>query len=214
MFLLKKILGPLLYPHTVFLALLVCGVLVLWLTSKRKLGRVLVTLGAAGFLLLSYPIVWNGLLLGMEDRYPPLDLHQADLSGIQWVVVLGGGGTADDRLPATSQMSPASEARLVEGIRILRSIPQAKLLLSGDFEAILMHDAARSLGVNPDQMLTDEESRDTAEQAVTVKGLVKGDRLVLVTSAVHLPRAMALFQKQGMNPVPAPADFLARVRPR
>jgi len=210
LFLLKKLIGPLLFPHSVFLGLLGIGVLILWFSSKRKLARILVTISAVGFFFLSYPNMWKGLVSEMEDRYPALDTSQTDLSGVRWVVVLGGGGTLTDRLPPTSQLSPPSQARFVEGIRIWKSISEAKLLLSGDSDAAIMQSATSLFGVPPGQVVIDSKSRDTEEQAVVIKGLVGTDRFVLVTSALHMPRSMGLFAKQGLAPIPAPADFLVK----
>ena len=212
MFLFKKLVGPLLLPHSVFLVLLGVGVLMLWFSSKRRLSRILVTIAAVGFCLLSYPGVWSGLVGRMESKYPPLDIRRSDLSGIRWIVVLGGGGTMSDSLPATSQLSAPSQARLVEGIRILNSIPQAKLLVSGDSDGLITHGAARILGINPDQIVVEKKARDTEEQAMEIKSLVGQDRFVLVTSALHMPRSMGLFARQGMTPIAAPADF--QIKPR
>jgi len=218
MFLFKKIVGPLLFPHAIFLALLGIGVLLLWFSSKRRLAKILVTIAACGFLALSYPGTWRGAVVGMESRYPPLDIGRPDLAGIGWVVVLGGGGNFNASLPATSQMSPPSEARLVEGIRIQKSLPDAKLLVSGGSEvpgesdALMMQDAARILGVSPQQIVIENTARDTPQQAEEIKRFVGSDRFILVTSALHMTRAMALFAKQGLAPIPAPADFYIKRR--
>ena len=208
MFLLKKVVGPLLYPYTIFLGLLFLGAMLLWFSARRKLAMGLVNFAAAGFILLSYPIVWDGLVDRLENRYAPLNTSQADLAGIRWIVVLGGGGTMNEALPATSQMSPLSQARLIEGIRILNAVPEAKLLLSGHSDAIIMQNAAYILGVDPKKTVTEPKGRDTEQQAVEVKTLVGSDRFVLVTSALHMPRAMALFEKQGLVPLASSADFL------
>ena len=117
-----------------------------------------------------------------------------------------------DSLPATSQLSAPSQARLVEGIRILNSIPQAKLLVSGDSDGQITHGAARILGINPAQIVVEKKARDTEEQAVEIRSLVGQDRFVLVTSALHMPRSMGLFAKKGMSPIAAPADF--QIKPR
>jgi hypothetical protein len=116
MFLFKKLVGPLLLPHNVFLVMLGVGVLMLWFSSKRRLSRILVTIAAVGFCLLSYPGVWSGLVGRMESKYPPLDIQRSDLSEIRWIVVLGGGGEMSDSLPATSQLSLPGQARLVHCI--------------------------------------------------------------------------------------------------
>jgi uncharacterized SAM-binding protein YcdF (DUF218 family) len=210
MFLIKKILGALLLPHAIFLVLLVTGVLMLWFSAKRVVSKVLVTFAAMGFFFLSYPVTWDAAIERMENRYPPLDIRHTDLSGVRWVVVFGGGGRVDEHLPSTSQMSLISQARLVEGIRIWNTIPQAKFLVSGDTDALILQDSARILGVNPQQIVVDSISRDTEQQALEIKKIVGSDRMVLVTSALHMTRSMALFAKKGMTPIPAPTDFFIK----
>jgi uncharacterized SAM-binding protein YcdF (DUF218 family) len=210
MFLLKKFIGPLLFPHTVFLGLLVAGVLMLWFSSKRRFATILITLATAGFFLLSYPVAWRSAIEGMESKYPPLDIRQTGLSEIRWVVVLGGGGPMDARLPATSQMSTASLGRFVEGMRIIKSLPQAKLLLSGDSDALIMQKAALLMGVEPERIAIESKSRDTESQAEAMRQLLGREPFILVTSALHMPRSMALFAKQGLFPISAPADFLSK----
>jgi uncharacterized SAM-binding protein YcdF (DUF218 family) len=212
-FFFKKLVGPLLFPHSVLLALLGAGVLILWLGSRQRLGRKLVTIAAAGFFMLSYPVMWGGVMDWMDGNYPPLNLDQADLKGVDWVVVLGGGGASSSILPATAQLSAPSLARLVEGIRIHKALPEAKLLVSGGpglrkySDALTMQEAARILGVDPQKIVVEGKARDTEEEAVEIKGFVGNDRFVMITSAVHMPRAMALFAKQGMSPIAAPTDF-------
>ncbi|MEE9555831.1 MAG: ElyC/SanA/YdcF family protein, partial [Candidatus Adiutricales bacterium] len=49
----------------------------------------------------------------------------------------------------------------------------------------------------------------TKDQARIIKKIVGSERVILVTSASHMPRSMALFEKQGMRPIPAPTNFLA-----
>jgi uncharacterized SAM-binding protein YcdF (DUF218 family) len=58
--------------------------------------------------------------------------------------------------------------------------------------------------------VTETKGRDTEEQTVAVKALVGSDRFVLVTSALHMPRSMALFAKQDLSPIPSATDFLIK----
>jgi uncharacterized SAM-binding protein YcdF (DUF218 family) len=213
MFAFKKLVGALLFPNTILLALLGVGVLLLWIGSRRRHARVIITIAAAGFFLMSYTSIWSFLVRNLEYRYPVLDTARNDLAEMKWVVVLGGGGTENDSLPAASQLNPQSVARVVEGIRILKSSPQAKLLLSGDSSAVNMQGVAQMLGIEPDRTVIEKIARDTEQEAIEVQRIVGNDRFVLVTSAIHLPRSMALFMKRGMTPVPAPADFLVRPSP-
>ena len=67
-----------------------------------------------------------------------------------------------------------------------------------------MAEVASVLGVDEREMVLESESRDTKDEARIIKEMVGEDRFVLVTSASHMPRSMALFRKQGMDPIPAP----------
>ena len=66
---------------------------------------------------------------------------------------------------------------------------------------------AESLGVPPDKLIPENHAKDTYGNAVGVRPFVKDQPFLLVTSAVHLPRSMGIFQKLGMKPIPAPGDF-------
>jgi uncharacterized SAM-binding protein YcdF (DUF218 family) len=139
---------------------------------------------------------------------------------IRWIVVLGGGHTADSRLPATGQLSTSSLARLVEGIRLYRQLPHTKLVVSGGpgftntSDGKIMAQAAQSLGVPVEAIVAEMVARDTEQQAQLIKPIVQQDPFILVTSANHLPRAMALFQRVGLQPIPAPADFQVKYSPQ
>jgi uncharacterized SAM-binding protein YcdF (DUF218 family) len=222
MFMLKKIVAPFLYAVSLCLAILILGLFCLWATRRQRLGKGLVTLGTVLLLLLSTPFLSSGLLVPLEQRYPAL-LHPETVSWGQkgstapgWIVVLGGGHVSDPRLPANSQISAAALGRVVEGVRLYKTIPGSKLLLSGGRvfdpvpEAEVMARIAGLLGVKPEDITLESDSRDTADQAEIISKKIGGERFILVTSAFHMPRSMALFRKRGMQPIPAPADYSAK----
>ena len=212
MFLMKKIAAPLLFPLSIITVLLLFGLFLLWFTRKQKASRRLLTSGVILLLVFSYASLPDFCLGLLEKQYPPLlSVHSADK--IRWVVVLGGGHSSDPTLPPTGQISTASLARLLEGIRIHRSYPGSKLLLSGGGvfdpkpEAVTMAELSMVLGIDQSDFILDTLSKDTKDQAKTMKRLIGTDRFVLVTSAAHMPRSMALFRKQGLEPIAAPTDF-------
>jgi uncharacterized SAM-binding protein YcdF (DUF218 family) len=135
---------------------------------------------------------------------------------VKWVVVLGGGHISDPKLPATGQIGATTLARLVEGIRIYHQLPDGKLLLSGGAvydptsNAEIMAKVALVLGVPKEALILESDSKDTKDQARIIHQLLGDDEFILVTSASHMPRSIALFRKMGMKPVPAPADHLVR----
>ena len=72
-------------------------------------------------------------------------------------------------------------------------------------EATTLSRVAQELGVAKSDMVLEVESRDTKDHPLYVRHLVKDEPFILVTSAFHMPRAMKLFAKQGLAPIPAPA---------
>jgi uncharacterized SAM-binding protein YcdF (DUF218 family) len=219
LFLFKKIIAPMFFPVSLCLEILLLGLIFLWFTRKQKTGKVILSMGFLLFALLSFSAVSDELLRPLEYEYPPI-LKSEGISGIKWVVVLGGGHISDPQLPNTTQLNGASIARLVEGIRLYRMAPGSKLILSGGstFDPVpnakIMADVAMAIGVNKNDLILESSSKDTKDQARLIKEIVGKERFVMVTSACHMPRSMALFEKQGMKPIPAPTGYGVKKRQR
>jgi uncharacterized SAM-binding protein YcdF (DUF218 family) len=217
MFMFKKVASHFLFPMPIGLGLAILGLLLLWFTRRQKAGKVLVTLGVALVLVLSYGAVSCQLLAPLETQYPSYDRAYLDDSGSApapaYIVVLGGGQNTDPRLPLTSQLSDATLTRVVEGIRLQRLYPESILILAGGTvfdpapEAVNMARLARELGVDEADLVIEAESRDTEDQARQIAALVGDAPFALVTSAAHMPRAMALCAAEGLAPYPAPTDY-------
>jgi uncharacterized SAM-binding protein YcdF (DUF218 family) len=216
-FMIKKIVAPLFMPLSLCLELLLVGLFLLWFTRKQKLGKIIVSLGIILLMFFSYGAVSNILLKSLECKYPALnDINK--YFDIKWVVVLGGGHIFEQKLPANDQLSSSSLARIVEGIRIHKKLKNSKLILSGGRvfnsvpEAYTMAKAAVSLGVDSSDLIQESMSKDTKDQAMHIKKIVEGERFILVTSASHIPRSIALFEKLGIHPIPAPTDYRVKER--
>jgi uncharacterized SAM-binding protein YcdF (DUF218 family) len=72
-----------------------------------------------------------------------------------------------------------------------------------------MAKMAEALGVSAQDMMRLAEPRDTEEESQQIAPIVGAQRFILVTSASHMPRAMGLFRKRGLQPIAAPTDYLA-----
>ncbi|HEA69407.1 MAG TPA: hypothetical protein ENI07_21735 [Desulfobacterales bacterium] len=212
-FLLKKIVGSFFQPITFCLSLLVLGLIFLIFTRKKKTGKVLVCAGTLVLAIFSYGAVSDMLARPLEHKYPPIKSLE-NIQDVKWIVVLAGGSTVDRTLPLSTYLSEASLIRLSEGIRIHNRLPETKLIMTGrsGFEGItpvaeVMANTAREWGVKPDDIIIEAEATDTKDHPIYVKKIVGSDRFILVTSATHMPRAMGLFRKNGMDPIPAPTDY-------
>ena len=156
-------------------------------------------------------------LLGpLEQRHAPVTDVAALGAVAAVVVVLGGGWQPNPAWPISSQLNDSSAIRLFEGLRLLRALPEARLILSGGSRsadrapvAQGYAQAAREMGVSAERILTLDTPLDTAQEAYAACAVLgAGRRLVLVTSAAHMPRAMRHFQRVGLDPIPAPTQHL------
>lgn len=214
-FTLRKLLAPFLFPLSIALELLVISVVLLWFTRYQRLGKAIATAAMLLLLLMSLDGPSSWVLEPLERQYPaPVEQERAiGAHPPRWIVVLGGGFTPDRTLPVTSQLGSSALARLIEGVRLYKRFPGTKLILSGGSwygtgpEADVMAAAARLLGAEPSDLIREAASVDTEDQARLVAPIVGKDPFLLVTAASHIPRSMALFQKRGLHPIAAPADY-------
>jgi uncharacterized SAM-binding protein YcdF (DUF218 family) len=219
---LKKIISRFLFPIPLCLEVLAIGLLLLCFTRKQKAGKTVVAL--AGVLLFAFASHTASTLLlsPLEARYPPLFLGPgAPVANrpreAKFIVVLAAGFAGDATRPIESQLDEASIARLVEGVRVSKQLRCCKLVLSGgptpdgvSSIAQAMAQLAEELGVDRRDMVLETHSADTEDEARLVAPIVGEQPFILVTEASHMPRAMALFRKQGTHPIADPVDFRTR----
>lgn len=205
MYLLKKLIAPFFFPMPICLGISFAGLYLLWFTDKQRAGKILISVGVCVIYLLSCRSVSDMLLQPLEKRYP----YRSEISAKR-IVVLGGGGVFNSRIPVTSQLSTPSIVRMTEGIRIYRQNPGSRLVFTGRNVSRAMAETAKALGVDASDIIIDNESKDTKDEAKNIKKIVGKEPFILLTSASHIPRAMALFRKQGMEPVPVSADYMIK----
>lgn len=212
MFILKKFIVSFFMPLPIFFMLALAG-LYLFHTGRRKRAMRVLTASLVWLVLLSYAPFSALLLEPLESRYPK---WQPGGESAAYIHVLGYGHDSDARLPRSSQPHPAGLVRIVEGVALYRQSPGAKLVFSGYGDedkrsnAAVNAAVAVSLGVDPKDIIMLESPRDTAEEAKALKKIVGNRSVLLVTSAAHMPRAMAIFERTVVNVTAAPTDFRAK----
>ncbi len=216
MFTLSKIFWLVFAPAKIIVILLAVGTVLLF-TPWRRTGRALVATMMAFFVLLGVFPIGNAMLEGLENRFPANPALPETVAG---VIVLGGtvnpGLTVDRNQPALTD----GAERLTEFIRIGRRYPHAKMVFSGGSgsltrqdlkEAAVARDLIRSIGFPTGRIVFESESRNTHENAVLTRDIMApklGENWVLVTSALHMPRAVGCFRSAGWsNIIPYPVDY-------
>lgn len=213
-FYLKKIIARLFFPLPLALEVILIGIYIVYKNKKKRNHGLGIILSGAIFLFLisSEPFV-DQILYPFEHRYLPVKEY---ILGVEYIVVLGGGHDSNEFLPVNSQLSTLTLPRVIEAIRLKKIYPQAKLIFSGGkikdnkTNAEVMKELALMLGVEKKDILVEETSLDTREEALNLKKFLTNKKFILVTSATHMHRAMLLFQKQGLTPIPSPSPYLSK----
>jgi len=195
-------------PSHLLVWLVVVGVLL----SARAVGRILLALAAISFLLLMFVPVGDWALSLLEDQYPrpPWPAH------VDGVLELGGGLNAEI-FKNRAVVGAPGEGRTVAAFELARRYPNAKIIFTGGAappltpEAVVARHVFEQMGEAPDRVLFEDRSRDTWENFVFSKKLANpqpGETWLLVTSAFHMPRAMAIARRVDWPMQPWPSDYL------
>ena len=214
-FVLSKVFWFLAQPLNAALFMLLAG-LIAGARGRRRLGS---TLGLLAFVVLGVS-AWTTLgalmLRPLEERFArPSDVPER-LAGI---VLLGGGLEGAINLARGGYELNSGGDRLVETAVLARRFPEARVVVSGGTGTLVLagegdaDTAPRllgALGVTPERLVLENRSRNTYENALFSKEMVQpnpGETWLLVTSAFHMPRSIALFRKAGFEVLPWPTDY-------
>lgn len=160
--------------------------------------------------------VSNAIMHPLEHAYPQPTVSQ--LSNIDAIVVLGGGsiGGVND-FDGVGQVPGGMANRLLAGIRLHKVLDKAPVILSGGTvfaytgcEADIEHRVLKACGIKEKYLIKEGRSRNTVENARYTHDICKDrkfKRLLLVTSAFHMPRSVEIFKREGLEVVPYPTDY-------
>ena len=211
MFVATKLLSLTLTPMALLLELAVIGLLL------RRRSVVALAIGLLAACMVLPVATWASRPL--ENRFPAVAAAPAHVDG---VILLGGAIddlTSEDRQTATLN---SAANRITELAILARKYPSARLVLTGGSGNIQQGDANEApwalaqlidLGVDPDRLTSESNSRTTWENAVEVNRLVQpkpGETWVLLTSAMHMPRSVGVFRAAGWRVLPWPVGYRTR----
>lgn len=199
----------LLLPSGIIAVLTMLG-FIAWLIPRFR-RMAIAPLSAA---VLLYLVLGSGpmafwIMSHLEYAYPP---GQETVTGKapDTMVVLSGYAKVNPLIPISGHVNVSSGFRVLEAARIFHRTRRMTVFISGNDEVpLIMRDLLVDMGVPEKSITTDAVSFNTYESAVNLRDRLMGKRFYLVTSAGHMPRAMGVFQKQGLEPVPAPTNYLS-----
>ncbi|HBB34905.1 MAG TPA: hypothetical protein DDZ80_32775 [Cyanobacteria bacterium UBA8803] len=210
---LSKLLPLFLYPLGLACLLMVVALVMSW--KHPRWVAVPVALALSVLLLTSNSWVANSIIQSLESQHiPKTQLPQADA-----IVILGGATRSAFPPRPTADLNEGGD-RVLYGAQLYREGKAPLVIASGGrvewrgggaSESSDMAQILEIIGVPPKAILQDPTSLNTYQNAVNVRQIMQERgirRVLLVTSAMHMPRALRIFQRQGIDAIPAPTDFL------
>ena len=214
-FVLSKTLGIFAIPSNDIAVIVLVG-LALLRTRYCRVGRRLLIISCALLIVVCVLPLGTALTLTLEQRFPPWvesgrppdgvivlgGVIDSDRSAVRGAIVLGEAAERVTEIAALARRYPAA--------RIIFCGGNANLMFPGLPEAAYAEQLFESFGITRARVLIEDRSRNTAENARFCKALVApkpGERWLLVTSAMHMPRAVGTFRKAGFLIEPYPVDW-------
>lgn len=193
-------------PYT--LAMLALLAVAVWLLFRKQAKPAVCVLAVAAFLFaLGLPAVSTAVGYSLERKFPPTPLEA--IPSADAIVVLGGGvGAASEAVPYPELYWSADRA--IMAARLFRAGKAPLIIPTGTGAPQAEKPLLEALGVPCSSIVCEDEAIDTATNATKTVAILRArgcKRILLVTSAWHMPRAMMLFQIPGVEVVPVGCDY-------
>jgi len=203
---LHKILPLIFSPLMLVIGLIVLGIIF----NLRKFSLV----GIIVLILSSLPIISNKFIAYLEKDYQPIEI--ADVENVDAIVVLSGmirviGDEENLKYEFTDSVD-----RFFAGLDLFNNNKSPILILTrgkmpwslGIAEGEYLKEIALKYGVSEENIILTDEVQNTDQEAKAIKEILTEDaKIILVTSAFHMPRAEKVFKAANINLIPFPVDF-------
>ena len=199
-------------PGSLLISGTVLGIALLW-TRWHRFAKYLATAGVLIIMLITTLPVADKLTYLLEDRFPKPDTLPEKLTGI---ILLGGSFDLDLSHRFQYPVPLESGDRIFAALELWERYPEARFFFSGAAgqlnqqgkmnEADTAYLFFKQYGLE-DRVEYENRSRNTYENAIYTKSMAQpkpGEKWILVTSAVHMPRSVGIFRKAGWEVIPFP----------
>ncbi len=214
-FILSKLAWGLLSPSNLIILLFSLATILVLFNRVKAAKYVLLPTALFSISLLLYPL-GDLLIYPLESRFSKPDTLPINIDGI---IVLGGGEELKQSLSWNTQELGNGGDRYVATAILAKHYPETAVIFSGgsgllqyqgkDNEGNIAQTLLTKLGVNNQRLIIESQSRNTYENFQLMKPLLpKSDGIyLLVTSAFHMPRSVAIAGKQGITVIAYPVDY-------
>ena len=186
--------------------------------ETRVWGSSLLAFLAVLYFLLSLPLTARTFERALRDQSQPIRTVE-EAGGVEAIVVLGGG-SATYRAGGNeiNELSDATALRVLEGARLYELLDDPAVVVSGGADELLdaltpesipMQEELLNLGIASNRIHMESLSGNTLEQAEQLSKLLEAREIgdfILVTSPIHMRRALATMRAQGLDPLPSPSS--------
>ena len=199
-----------------FVAILLLVSIMFW-RRRPRLARRAAVAGVLLFFAIGITAAPRSVLRALEDTYAPTDVSREPLVG---AIILAGAEDAGVKAVERGQVLVNGGAeRLITAARLISHYPNfvvvhtgfsGRLANAGMTESEMARRFFEELGVDLSRVIFEDRARNTYENALFTRqlpGIDSSRRWLLVTSARHMPRSMAVFEKLGWNVAPMPVDY-------
>lgn len=210
---LSKLLPLFFYPLGLACVILVVALLTIWKRPRT-----------AAFCIIFALIILLGTSNAWVSRYLVRSLEWQNIPSTQLptaeAIVVLGGATRSGFLPRPTVDLSESGDRVIYAAQLYRQKKAPFIILSGGRiewfgkgtpESQDMATILTSIGIPAQALIQEPDSLTTYQNAVNVKKILSSrgiKKVLLITSAIHMPRSLLIFQKQNIDVIPAPTDFL------
>ncbi len=215
----SKIAQEFLYPLNITLILMIVGLLATW----KKRPRLVIGSFATAFLLLllcSMPVVSELLLSPIESAHPTVPINSCPKADV--IITLGGSLAPSYFTKEVPEEQTGS--RLLPTLKLYQSGKAPKIIVTGGVPYLdskgVGHTEAGDMkafltyyGVPSQDIIEENRSRTTYENVLFTKEILAQEgyqKILLVTHAFHMKRAVNLFKKQGIEVIPFPVSFFTQ----
>lgn len=211
----SKVLSALIFPFNAAILLMILALILLWLNRNKWAGGCLLV-AVTILVVCGNPGISHSLMADLEQRYLPKPV--AEYPKVDAIVALGGGLGPPFPPRLYADLNSASD-RYLHASRLYHAGRSPIIIVSGgnvfpqsgfEGESFYAAQLLQEWGVPASAIRIEGQSRNTYENALFTKKLLAENnfkRVLLVTSALHMQRALATFKSAGIDAIPSPTDY-------